>query len=89
MELIDLSRELFHRTQTHPNHPPVIITVWSDHSEKKHRRQYGIQLEGDVARVVRSCRHACRCAGAFRSAAGGGVDRRGAAGEVLYAGDLS
>jgi len=35
MELIDLSRELFHRTQTHPSHPPVIMTVWSDHSEKK------------------------------------------------------
>ena len=27
MELIDLSRELFHRTQTHPSHPPVIVTV--------------------------------------------------------------
>ena len=36
MELIDLSRELFHRTQTHPSHPPVIMTVWGDHSEKKH-----------------------------------------------------
>ncbi len=35
MELIDLSRELFHRTQTHPSHPPVIISVWGDHSEKK------------------------------------------------------
>jgi kynurenine formamidase len=35
MELIDLSRELFHRTQTHPSHPPVIVTVWGDHSEKK------------------------------------------------------
>jgi kynurenine formamidase len=35
MELIDLSRELFHRTQVHPSHPPVIMTVWGDHSEKK------------------------------------------------------
>ena len=35
MEIIDLSRELFHRTQTHPSHPPVIMTVWNDHSEKK------------------------------------------------------
>jgi hypothetical protein len=35
MELIDLSRELFHRTQTHPSHPPVIVSVWGDHSEKK------------------------------------------------------
>ena len=35
MELIDLSRDLFHRTQAHPSHPPVIINVWGDHSEKK------------------------------------------------------
>jgi kynurenine formamidase len=35
MELIDLSREIFHRTQAHPSHPPVVMTVWGDHSEKK------------------------------------------------------
>lgn len=35
MELIDLSRELFHRTQVHPSHPPVIMTVWNDHAEIK------------------------------------------------------
>ena len=34
MEFVDLSRELFHRTHRHPSHPPVIITTWSDHSEK-------------------------------------------------------
>ena len=34
MEIVDLSREIFHRTQTHPSHPPVIITVWNDHNEK-------------------------------------------------------
>ena len=34
-EFIDLSRELYHRTQTHPSHPPVVTTVWNDHSEKK------------------------------------------------------
>lgn len=34
-EFVDLSREIFHRTQTHPSHPPVIMTVWNDHSEKK------------------------------------------------------
>ena len=34
-EFIDLSREIFHRTQTHPSHPPVVTTVWNDHSEKK------------------------------------------------------
>ncbi len=35
MEFIDLSREIFHRTQTHPSHPPVIVTTWYDHDEKK------------------------------------------------------
>jgi kynurenine formamidase len=35
MELIDLSRELYHRTQVHPAHPPVVVTVWYDHDEKK------------------------------------------------------
>ncbi len=35
MEIVDLSRDIFHRTQTHPAHPPVIMTVWNDHSEKK------------------------------------------------------
>ena len=34
--IIDLSREIFHRTQTHPSHPPVVMTVWNDHAEKKH-----------------------------------------------------
>ena len=34
-EFIDLSREIFHRTQTHPSHPPVVTQVWNDHSEKK------------------------------------------------------
>ena len=35
MEMIDLSREIYHRTQSHPSHPPVVMTVWNDHSEKK------------------------------------------------------
>jgi kynurenine formamidase len=34
MEFVDLSREIFHRTHRHPSHPPVIMTVWTDHSEK-------------------------------------------------------
>ncbi|HYZ31321.1 MAG TPA: cyclase family protein [Crenalkalicoccus sp.] len=34
-EFVDLSREIFHRTQTHPSHPPVVMTVWNDHAEKK------------------------------------------------------
>lgn len=35
MEFVDLSREIFHRTQTHPSHPPVVMTVWNDHNEPK------------------------------------------------------
>jgi len=35
MPLIDLSREIFHRTPTHPSHPPVVTSVWNDHSEIK------------------------------------------------------
>lgn len=35
MEFVDLSREIFHRTQTHPAHPPVVMTTWYDHDEKK------------------------------------------------------
>ena len=35
MQLIDLSREIHHRTPTHPSHPPVVMTVWNDHSEPK------------------------------------------------------
>ena len=35
MELIDLSRELHHRTQVHPAHPPVVMATWYDHDEKK------------------------------------------------------
>ena len=35
MQLIDLSRTIEHRTPAHPSHPPVIMTVWNDHSEIK------------------------------------------------------
>jgi kynurenine formamidase len=35
MQLIDLSRAIHHRTPAHPSHPPVIMTVWNDHSEIK------------------------------------------------------
>jgi kynurenine formamidase len=35
MPLIDLSREIHHRTPTHPSHPPVVTAVWNDHSEIK------------------------------------------------------
>src|SRR3954468_20113212 len=35
MEIIDLSREIHHRGQVHPSHPPIVIATWYDHSEKK------------------------------------------------------
>ncbi len=35
MELIDLSREIHHRTAVHPAHPPVVMTTWYDHDETK------------------------------------------------------
>ena len=35
MRIVDLSRELYHRTPAHPSHPPVVMTVWNDHSEPK------------------------------------------------------
>lgn len=35
MQLIDLSREIHHRTPAHPSHPPVVATVWNDHEEIK------------------------------------------------------
>ncbi len=35
MRLIDLSRELYHRTPTHPSHPPVVLTDWNTHDEIK------------------------------------------------------
>lgn len=35
MEIIDLSREIHHKTHVHPNHPPVIMGVWNDHGNKR------------------------------------------------------
>lgn len=40
MEIVDLSRELFHRTAAHPHHPPIIITTWNDHNEIKKAGDY-------------------------------------------------
>ncbi|KAF2773179.1 cyclase-domain-containing protein [Teratosphaeria nubilosa] len=34
-KLIDLSRELYHRSPAHPFHPPVCITPWDTHQPKK------------------------------------------------------
>ena len=35
MMLIDLSRELYHRTPAHPSHPPIVVATWYDHDEVK------------------------------------------------------
>jgi len=35
MRIVDLSREIYHRTPAHPAHPPVVMTVWNDHGEVK------------------------------------------------------
>lgn len=40
MKLIDLSRELYHRTPTLPNHPPVVMTEYGTHAD--------IRRDGDV-----------------------------------------
>jgi kynurenine formamidase len=39
MQFIDLSREIYHRTPTHPSHPPVAMGVWYDHDEVKQAGQ--------------------------------------------------
>jgi kynurenine formamidase len=46
MRLIDLSRELYHRTPTHPSHPPVVLTDWNTHDE--------IKQDGEVTFTSRS-----------------------------------
>ena len=33
MKIVDLSRELYHRSPTYPGHPPVIHGVWATHEE--------------------------------------------------------
>ncbi|KAF7190293.1 Kynurenine formamidase [Pseudocercospora fuligena] len=34
-KLVDLSRELYHRSPAHPFHPPVVITPWDTHQPKQ------------------------------------------------------
>ncbi|SHM83399.1 cyclase family protein [Bradyrhizobium lablabi] len=33
MKIVDLSRELYHRTPSYPGHPPVMHGVWKSHEE--------------------------------------------------------
>src|ERR1700709_2931144 len=33
LKIVDLSRELYHRTPSYPGHPPIIHGVWKSHEE--------------------------------------------------------
>jgi kynurenine formamidase len=33
VKIVDLSRELYHRTPTYPGHPPVVHGVWKNHED--------------------------------------------------------
>ena len=33
MKIIDLSRELYHRTPSYPGHPPIMHGMWKDHAD--------------------------------------------------------
>ena len=33
MKIVDLSRELYHRTPSYPGHPPVMHGMWKTHEE--------------------------------------------------------
>ena len=33
MKIVDISRELYHRTPTYPGHPPVIHGIWKSHED--------------------------------------------------------
>jgi kynurenine formamidase len=33
MKIVDLSRELYHRTPSYPGHPPIMHGMWKDHTE--------------------------------------------------------
>jgi kynurenine formamidase len=33
MKIVDLSRELYHRTPSYPGHPPIIHGMWKNHED--------------------------------------------------------
>ena len=33
MKIVDLSRELYHRTPAYPGQPPIIHGIWKTHAE--------------------------------------------------------
>src|SRR5262245_19158387 len=33
MKIVDLIRELYHRTPSYPGHPPIIHGMWKDHAD--------------------------------------------------------
>src|SRR5207248_4854212 len=44
VKIVDLSRELYHRTPSYPGHPPVIHGIWKSHEEAlaDSRNVYGL-----------------------------------------------
>ncbi|QIG93511.1 cyclase family protein [Bradyrhizobium sp. 6(2017)] len=44
MRIVDLSRELYHRTPSYPGHPPIIHGMWKNHAEAlaDSRNVYGL-----------------------------------------------
>ena len=65
MEIIDLSRELYHRTPQYPGQPPIIHGVWKSHKEafadfasiknqedvSSFNQKYGVSMNIDVSTV--------------------------------------
>ena len=89
MQFIDLSREIYHRTPTHPSHPPVILGSWYDHNEIK---TAGATRFSSKALHVSMSDHAGTHVDApchFNAGSGRAFDRSGAARKLLHRGDLS
>jgi hypothetical protein len=44
VKIVDLSRELYHRTPSYPGHPPVMHGMWKTHEEAlaESRNVYGL-----------------------------------------------
>jgi kynurenine formamidase len=62
-KIIDLSRELSHRSPAHPFHPPVIITPWDTHQPKEvgntilRSASYAISFSGHAGTHVDAPKH--------------------------------
>ena len=79
MRMVDLSREIYHRTPAHPAHPPVVMTVWNDHSEIK---EAGAPAAAAAANAVTAGKDAAMRAA--RVPTGGNASRSEGAGAKIY-----